>query len=142
MASSPHKKRRSREQHNNNQGILERWFAGDVEAMTTFMHDMSIKQINVPKVLEFSWLKSGNLAEPRVVLKHQRLKHFLKITRNVYPDLVKVFYTNLTQDGRKLVSHVKGVKITVTTEVWKKCCWDQILKTESEQRTHDWNPGT
>ena len=87
--------------------------------MTIFLHDMSIKQINVPKVLEFSWLKSENLVEPKVVLKHQRVKHFLEMTGNVYPDLVKVFYTNLTQDGRKLVSHVKGVKITVTTEVWK-----------------------
>jgi len=79
---------------------------------------MSRKQINVPKLLEFSWLKNESLAEPRVVLKHQRLKHFLEMTGNVYPDLVKVFYTNLSLDGRNLVSYVKGVKMTITNEVW------------------------
>jgi len=107
MKSFSHKKRRSREQHNNNQGILENWFVGDVEPMTTFIHEISRKQINVPKVLEFSLLKSENLAEPGVVLKHQRLKHFLEMAGNVYPDLVKVFYTNLTMDSTNLVSYAK-----------------------------------
>jgi len=37
---------------------------------------------------------------------------------NVYPDLVKVFYTNLTLEGRNLFSYVKGVKLTTTNEVW------------------------
>jgi len=37
---------------------------------------------------------------------------------NVYLDLVKVFYTNLTQDGKNLVSYVKGIKMKVTNEVW------------------------
>jgi len=34
MTSSSHRKKKSREQPNNNQGILENWFAGDSEAMT------------------------------------------------------------------------------------------------------------
>jgi len=33
-------------------------------------------------------------------------------------DLVKVFYTNLSFDGDSLVSHVKGVDMIITSEVW------------------------
>jgi len=40
------------------------------------------------------------------------------MTGNIYPDLVKVFYTNLTLDGRNLGSYVKGVKLTISNEVW------------------------
>jgi len=86
--------------------------------MTSYIHEMSRKQNNVPKVLEFSWQKSENLAKPRSVLKHQRVKHLLEMTRNVYPDLVKVFYTNLTLEGKNLVSYVKGVQLKITNEVW------------------------
>ena len=33
---------------------------------------------------------------------------------NVYADLVKVFYSNLVQDGKNLVSYMKGVKLNIT----------------------------
>jgi len=79
---------------------------------------MSRKQINIPKVLEFSWLKTEKLAEIRSALKHKKLKQFLKMTGNVYPDLEKVLYTNLTLDGKNLVSYVKGIKMKVTNDVW------------------------
>jgi len=46
--------RRSREPTTTNIGVLENWFARDEEAMFTFMHEMSRKQINIPKVLDFS----------------------------------------------------------------------------------------
>jgi len=62
MAFSSHQRKKSREQHSSSQGILENWFAGDVEAMTSYIHKMSRNQINVPKVLEFSLLKNENLA--------------------------------------------------------------------------------
>ena len=39
------------------------------------------------------------------------------MTGNVYPDLVKVFYNNLVQDGKNLVYYVKGVKLKITREV-------------------------
>ena len=51
---------------------------------------MSRKQINIPKVLDFNWLKSENLAETKSALKHQKLKKLLELTGNAYPDLVKV----------------------------------------------------
>ena len=73
-------------------------FAGDSEAMTRYIHETSRKQVNAPKVLEFSWLREENLTEAKTLLKHQKLKNFLEMTGNVYPDLVKVFYSNLVQD--------------------------------------------
>ena len=42
----------------------------------------------------------------------------LELTGNVYPDLVKVFYTNLTLDRKNVVSYVKGIKMKNTSEVW------------------------
>jgi len=118
MASSSHRKKKSKEQPNNNQGILENWFAGDSEAMTRFIHETSRKEINVPKVLEFSWQRDENLTEAKTLLKHKKLKSFLEMTRNVYPDLVRVFYSNLEQDDKNLVSYVKGVKLKITREIW------------------------
>jgi len=53
MASSSHKKRRAREQPSSNHGILENWFVGDIEDMTTFMHEISRKKINVQRYWNF-----------------------------------------------------------------------------------------
>ena len=86
--------------------------------MTTFLYEMSMKHINIPKVLQFSWMKKQKLDETRKLLKLQRLKPFLEMTDNVYPDLIKVFYTNLSLDGTNLVSIVKGVKILITSSMW------------------------
>jgi len=118
MASSSHRKKKSKEQPNNSQGILENWFSGDSKAMTRFIHETSRKQINVPKVLEFSWLRDENLKEAKTLLKHKKLKRFLEMTGNVYPYLVKVFYSNLVKYGKNLVSYVKGVKLKITREIW------------------------
>ena len=37
---------------------------------------------------------------------------------NIYPDFIRVFYTNLKFVDNNLVSHVKGVDIEITQEVW------------------------
>ena len=37
---------------------------------------------------------------------------------NIYPDLIWVFYTNLKFEGNNLVSHVKGVDMEITHDVW------------------------
>jgi len=46
------------------------------------------------------------------------LKRFLEMSGNTYPDLIRVFYTNLQFVGNNLVSHVKGVDMEITHEVW------------------------
>jgi len=40
------------------------------------------------------------------------------MTGNVYPNLVKVFYTNLSLEGRNMVSSIKGTKLLITNQVW------------------------
>ena len=37
---------------------------------------------------------------------------------NIYPDLIRVFYINFKFEGNNLVSHVKGVDMEITHEVW------------------------
>jgi len=37
---------------------------------------------------------------------------------NIYPDLIRVFYTNLKFVDNNLVSHVKGVDMEITHDVW------------------------
>ena len=62
------------------QGVLEGWFAGNEEVINAYIHETSRKQINIPKVLDFNWLKSEKLEETRAVLKHQKLKKLLELT--------------------------------------------------------------
>jgi len=44
------------------------------------------------------WLKEENLDEVRDIPKFQKLERFLKMSVNIYPDLVKVFLTNMLYD--------------------------------------------
>jgi len=70
MASPSQKKKRSKgPSFTSRFGYLETWFVGDEEAMATFLHVMSRKQINIPKVMELSWMKEQKLREARELLK-------------------------------------------------------------------------
>ena len=88
MASSSRQKKKNQDRQSNFQRVLESWFAGDGEGINVYIHEMSRKQINIPKVLDFSWLKSEKLAETRSALKHRKLKKLLELTGNVYPCLL------------------------------------------------------
>jgi len=80
MASSSRQKQKNKGKQSTSQGVLEGWFAGNEEAINAYIHETSRKQINIPKVLDFNWLKSEKLAKTRVVLKHQKLKKLLELT--------------------------------------------------------------
>jgi len=54
----------------------------------------------------------------RKLLKEQLLRRFLEMKGNIYPDLIRIFYTNLKFEGNNLVSHVKGVDMEITHDVW------------------------
>ena len=53
----------------------------------------------------------------RILLKDQLLKSFLGMTGNIYPDQVRVFYTNLQIVGNNSFSHVKGVEMEIAQDV-------------------------
>jgi len=74
--------------------------------------------INNPKVVSFDCLESQKLDNVRKLLKDQLLRRFLEMNGNIYPDLIRVFYTNLKFEGNNLVSHVKGVDMEITHDVW------------------------
>ena len=97
---------------------FEGWFSGDNDLIEKYRYETSIKKINNPKVVCFDWLKSQKLDNVRRLLKDQSLRKFLEMKGNIYPDLVRVFYTNLKFEGNNLVSHVKGVEMEITHEVW------------------------
>ena len=83
-----------------------------------YRFETSRKVINNPKVVSFSWLKCQKMYDVRRLLKEQLLKRFLEMKGNIYSDLIRVFYTNLKFEGNNLVSHVKGVDMEITHEVW------------------------
>jgi len=64
------------------------------------------------------WLKEEKLDEVRVILKFQNLEKFVRLSGNVYPDLVKVFLTNKWYDEDTIYSQVKGMDICINDEVW------------------------
>jgi len=99
-------------------GRLEGWFSEDNELIEKYRFETSRKVINNQKVVYFSWLKSQKLDDVRRLLKEQLLKRCLEMKGNIYPDLIRVFYTNLKFEGNNLVSHVKGVDMEITYEVW------------------------
>ena len=99
-------------------GKLESWFSEESELIDKYLHETSRKIANTPKLVSFTLMKQQNLTAVRSLLKEQRLKIFIELSGNIYPDLVKVFYTNLQFNGDSLVSHVKGVNMVITNDVW------------------------
>jgi len=118
MDGSPPSAKRMKSKGVKSSRKLEGWFAGDTNLINKYLLKTSRKNVNTPKVVSFTWMKQQKLDFVRSVLKEQKLKRFLELTGNIYPDLVKVFYTNLSFDGDSLVSHVKGVHMIITNEVW------------------------
>ena len=102
-------------------GVVESLKGGSLEIqnwLTIYLYETNRKSVNTPELVSFTWMKQQNLNTVRSLLKERRLKHFLELTGNIYPDLVKVFYTKLQFNGDSLVSHVKGVDMVITNDVW------------------------
>ena len=89
------------EQHdsddNNESGFLTRWFGDNMESINEYHREFSHKTFVNPKFL--------------------RMK-FVKLSGNIYPDLVKVFLTNMWIDDGVIYSQVEGVDMAITNEVW------------------------
>ena len=76
-------------------GQLQSWFSSENDKIERYLHEISTKIIKNPKLISFNWLKEQKLFEVRDLLKEQQPKRFLEMSGNIYPDLVRVFYTNL-----------------------------------------------
>jgi len=102
-----------------NHGRLEAWFEVHEDRIQTFLIEITRKQIILPKVIRLSWLRIENFGTLEQHLKAQKLKTFLELSSKVYPDLVKVFYTNPKFSNGILKSSVKGVEMEITRQIWK-----------------------
>jgi len=118
MESTPPTSKRIKTRAVRSGGRLEGWFSGDNELIERYRFETSTKVINNPKVVSFDWLKRQKLDNVRKLLKDQLVRRFLEMKGNIYPYLIQVFYTNLKFGGNNLVSHVKGVDMEITHDVW------------------------
>ena len=118
MDSTPPTSKRVKTRAVRSGGRIEGWFSGDNDLIERYRFETSTKVINNPKVVCFDSLKSQKLDNVRRLLKDQSLRKFLEMKGNIYPDLIRIFYTNLKFEGNNLVSHVKGVDMEITHDVW------------------------
>ena len=72
---------------------------------------MTRKQINIPKVLRYSWMRVEGFESLLQQLKHQMLKTFLELLGKIYSDLVKVFFTNLQFKNDVAGLKARGVQV-------------------------------
>jgi len=85
---------------------------------TTSVTEFSQKTFVNSKFPRMEFLRNENLNQVVDILKFQRLDRFVKLSGNIYPDLVKVFLTNMWIDDGLIYSQVKGVDMAITDEVW------------------------
>lgn len=100
-------------------GRIEAWFEGCEENIQAFLIEFNRKQICIPRLVKYSWLRDEGFGDLLAQLKHQKLKTFVELSGQIYPDLVKVFFTNLLFKNNMLLTHVKGVRMEITNHVWK-----------------------
>jgi len=89
MASTPPSSKRMKTRAVRSGGKLEGWFSRESELIDKYLHETSRKIVNTLKVVFFTWMKQQNMTVVRSLLKEQRLKRFLELSGNIYPDLVK-----------------------------------------------------
>ena len=99
-------------------GRNEAWFEDHEDNIQVFLIEMNRKQISIPKVLRFSWLKVEGFESLFQQLKHQKLKSFLELSGKIYPELVKVFFTNFEFKNDVLLSSIKGVQMEINKRDW------------------------
>jgi len=126
MASSSNPRKRTKRvivkhagsDDNNESDYLDCWFIGNQESIEDYSKLYSRKITITLKVLSLDWLKEEKLDEVHDMLKFQKLDRFFKLTGNTYPDLVKVFLTNMWYDKENLYSQVKDIDIAINEDVW------------------------
>ena len=88
-----------------------------MESINKYHREFNQKAFINPKFLRMKFLRNENLNQVVDLLKFQRLEHFVKLSVNIYPDLVKVFLINMWIDDGVIYSQVKGVDMAITDEV-------------------------
>jgi len=95
---------------------IDGWIS-DPEAPKNFNSSFRNRKIINHKHVELPFFRTHGFAFPEL-LSFQHLEAFIQLTGDVYPDLVRVFYANLTCEEDLLTSCVKGVNIVLTPDIW------------------------
>ncbi|QCD99321.1 hypothetical protein DEO72_LG7g602 [Vigna unguiculata] len=95
---------------------IDGWIS-DPEAQDTFVRSFRNCKIINHKYADLPFFQTHVFAFP-TLLSFQSLEKFVQLKGNVYPDLVRIFYVNLRCEEDLLTSHVKGVNIVLTKELW------------------------
>jgi len=60
MARTPPFAKRMKSRAVRSGGKLEGWFSGDVELINKYLHETSRKNVNIPKLVSFTWMNQQN----------------------------------------------------------------------------------
>jgi len=95
---------------------IDGWIS-DHDAQENFNDSFRNRKIINHKHVELPFFRTHGFAFPELI-SSQHLETFVQLTGDIYPDLVRVFYINLACEEDLLTSHVKGVNIALTPDVW------------------------
>ncbi|QCE03633.1 hypothetical protein DEO72_LG8g1658 [Vigna unguiculata] len=95
---------------------IDGWIS-DREAQENFNGSFRNRKIINHKHVELPFFRTHGFAFPKLLSFHH-LETFVQLTGDIYPNLVSVFYANLACEEDLLNSHVKGVNIVLTPDVW------------------------
>ena len=103
------------------EGYSHPWFSSKSQE-EIFNESFASKEIIPPKVLSPTWIGNQGFHFQSHLLC-QGLGLFICMKGTYYPDLVRVFYSNLKKnDDCILVSEVKGIEIRLTDDVFLTVC--------------------
>ena len=83
MVGTPPSVKRMKSRGVKSSGKLEGWLASDTNLINKYLLDTCRNNVNTPKVVSFTWMKQQKLDSVRSILKEQKLKRFLELTRRV-----------------------------------------------------------
>jgi len=117
MASSSSSRKRIKRMATKQRDLdIDGWIS-DPKAPKNFNSSFRNRKIINHKHVELPFFRTHGFAFPEL-LSFQHLEAFIQLTGDVYPDLVRVFYANLTCEEDLLTSCVKGVNIVLTPDIW------------------------
>ncbi|KOM25851.1 hypothetical protein LR48_Vigan197s002000 [Vigna angularis] len=93
------------------------WFSDD-DQRTDFICQWSYKEVIKHKCMSILFFRNEGFLFQKW-LEKAGLTKFVELQGDCYPNLVKVFYSNLKKEGNCLTSRVKGVNINIDPLIWK-----------------------
>ncbi|KOM43102.1 hypothetical protein LR48_Vigan05g070600 [Vigna angularis] len=111
------------------------WFSDD-DQRTDFICQWGYKEVIRHKCMSILFFRNEGFVFQEL-LEKVGLTKFVELQGDCYPNLVKVFYSNLKKEDNCLTSKVKGVNIIIDPLIWKYVAGFQ----EGGMKAHQGIPG-